>query len=77
MSEYKDRQDGIENEDAVHRHDADFEEEEVREQEPERDDDVETNTGHDDGGSLDNRISNSVGRGAVENIIKQSVYQKK
>lgn len=29
-----------------------------------------------DNGGLETRVSNSVGRGAVENVIKQSVYQK-
>ena len=76
MSEYKDILDDVVREDAAEQQDTDFEEEEVREQETEQDDSSDTNTGHDDGGSLNDRVSNSVGRGAVENIIKQSVYQK-
>ena len=76
MSEYKDVLDDVVKEDAAEQQDTDFEEEEVREQETEQDDSSDTNTGHDDGGSLNDRVSNSIGRGAVENIIKQSVYQK-
>ena len=59
MSEYKDILDDVTREDGAGQQDTDLEEEEVREQEPERDDGSDSDTGHNDGGSIDDRVSNN------------------
>ena len=57
MSEYRDILDDVVREDAAEQQDTDFEEEEVREQETEQDGSSDTNTGHDDGGSLNPHVA--------------------
>ncbi len=75
----KEKIDSIEEKDAATRREAEADEATERDSDKRRDDaDEREDTGHDDGGadSLENKVSNSVGRGAIESLIKNSVYEK-
>ena len=75
----KDKVDSIEEMDAATRREAENDEATQRENDNKREEtDEREDTGYDDGGadSLENKVSNSVGRGAVESLIKNTVYEK-
>ena len=79
MFEEKDKAVSIEELDAATRREAETDETAERESDRRRDEtDEREDTGYDDGGAdpLEHRVSNSIGRGAVENLIKNSVYEK-
>lgn len=50
--------------------------EEPMEEETRNEDADDRDTGYDNGGGFEGAVSNSVGRGAVENLIKNTVYEK-
>ena len=79
MFEEKNKGVSIEEMDAATRREAETDENAERETDRRRDEtDEREDTGYDDGGAdpLEHRVSNSIGRGAVENLIKNSVYEK-